>query len=150
MARGGSSSNGRNHEEREGEMRIRTLSLRFRLIALMVGVSLLASSIVAVFIALYEPAAQRQSMANEIAVLVTALTLAAGLSLLLAGRLQATILRPIVDLVRIAAAVSEGHDYRLRAAPTGDDEIGQLTATFNAMLARIEESDETLRQHRDT
>jgi signal transduction histidine kinase/ActR/RegA family two-component response regulator len=131
-------------------MRIRTLSLRFRLIALMVGVSLLASSIVAVFIALYEPAAQRQSMANEIAVLVTALTLAAGLSLLLAGRLQATILRPIVDLVRIAAAVSEGHDYRLRAAPTGDDEIGQLTATFNAMLARIEESDETLRQHRDT
>ena len=91
----------------------------------------------------------RERMLSTLQALALALAIATGLSLLVAGRLQALISRPILDLVGVATAVSERRDYHLRATPSGDDEIGQLARTFNSMLARIEESDESLRQHRD-
>jgi two-component system, sensor histidine kinase len=125
---------------------IRPLSLRLRLVALLVGASLLTSAVVGLFLTLYQITSQRRSMAEA---LLLALALAAGLMLVLASRLEKGIFRPILELVRVAAAVSEHRGFGLRVTPSGDDEIGQLTRTFNSMLDQIEQRDQTLRQNRD-
>jgi signal transduction histidine kinase/FixJ family two-component response regulator len=58
----------------------------------------------------------------------------------LSARLQRRISSPILDLAKVATAVSRDHDYSVRATKQGTDEIGQLTEAFNEMLARIGES----------
>lgn len=59
--------------------------------------------------------------------------------------MQRAIANPILDLSRVARAVSEKKDYSVRASGYGQDEIGQLISTFNGMLAQIEGSDAALR-----
>ncbi len=71
------------------------------------------------------------------AVLVLMLLGAAG-TVLLAGRMQAVISRPILQLARAAEAVSVAKDYSIRVPREGDDEIGGLTEAFNGMLSQIE------------
>lgn len=61
-------------------------------------------------------------------------------ALALSARMQRGISRPILDLAEVATAVSQRHDYSVRAEGEGPDEIGQLTKAFNEMLARIGES----------
>src|SRR6185503_12410992 len=61
-------------------------------------------------------------------------------ALALSARLQRQISTPILDLAGVAAAVSDRQDYSVRGTVHGADEIGQLTAAFNHMLARIGES----------
>lgn len=61
-------------------------------------------------------------------------------ALALSARMQRSISRPILDLAEVATAVSQRHDYSVRAEGEGPDEIGQLTKAFNEMLARIGES----------
>ena len=53
---------------------------------------------------------------------------------LLSHSLQRQISQPILALADAAKAVSERGDYSVRAAKTGDDEIGQLTEAFNRTL----------------
>ncbi len=65
-------------------------------------------------------------------------------ALALATRLQRSISNPILDLAKVAAAVSEGHDYSVRGTKYGRDEIGQLTDAFNEMLARLGQSNAAL------
>ena len=71
------------------------------------------------------------------------------LALLLSSRLQGNILRPIVHLAEVASTVSSEKSYALRAVKQADDDLGQLTDTFNHMLAEIERRDEELTRHRD-
>jgi signal transduction histidine kinase/CheY-like chemotaxis protein len=82
-------------------------------------------------------------------VLLLALAVTMGLAIVISDRLQRVISGPILELVRIAAAVSHTGDYRLRAARFGDDELGQLAFTFNSMLQQIQQRDETLLLHSD-
>lgn len=77
-----------------------------------------------------------------IAGLTAALLLA---TLLLSVGVQRTIADPIVELAKATHTVSENKDYSLRVPQRGRDEIGELIGTFNEMLARIEESDSSLR-----
>ena len=59
--------------------------------------------------------------------------------------LQRRITLPILELAKVATAVSDQGDYSVRATKRGADEIGQLTEAFNQMLARIGDSEERLR-----
>jgi signal transduction histidine kinase/ActR/RegA family two-component response regulator len=56
----------------------------------------------------------------------------------LSAALQHNISLPILELAKVATAVSDHNDYSVRAAKHGADEIGHLTDSFNQMLARIE------------
>ena len=82
-------------------------------------------------------------------IILAILTGTALLALLLASRLQGIILRPIVHLAQVARAVSLEKNYALRAVKQADDDLGQLTDTFNQMLTEIERRDEELTRHRD-
>lgn len=67
----------------------------------------------------------------------------------LAAQLQRKLSRPILMLADTARAVTERHDFSVRATPHGSDEIGQLTSAFNAMLAQIGEHAAALRQNEE-
>lgn len=62
----------------------------------------------------------------------------------LSAALQRRISLPILELAEVATAVSDRHDYSVRATKRGADEIGYLTEAFNQMLARIGESNAAL------
>ncbi|TAM45293.1 MAG: response regulator [Acidobacteria bacterium] len=68
-----------------------------------------------------------------------------GTTLLVATRLQALVLRPVLRLAAAAKDVARERNYSLRVARVGRDEIGDLTAAFNDMLGEIEARDEALR-----
>ena len=90
----------------------------------------------------------------ELAQYLLALMLFSLLSLLVAtgiGRIlghRAT--APIIDLANVAREVSQRRDYALRARLAGHDEVGQLTESFNDMLAQIELRDLELERHKLT
>ncbi len=71
-----------------------------------------------------------------------ALLIALGLS----AKLQRIISAPIHSLSDIMILVSKERDYSLRVPFLGDDELGQLAAGFNDMLARVEDRDKNLEQ----
>jgi len=62
----------------------------------------------------------------------------------LSAAFQHNISLPILELAKVATAVSDRNDYSVRAAKHGADEIGHLTDSFNQMLARIGESNAAL------
>lgn len=67
----------------------------------------------------------------------------------LANRLQRTISEPIAHLAQTAKIISLEKDYRTRATKVVDDDLGQLTDTFNQMLEEIEHRDQKLLLHQD-
>ncbi|MGE3166905.1 MAG: ATP-binding protein [Planctomycetota bacterium] len=97
----------------------------------------------AVSIGLQQLRAQMVSIVTD-AVLVCLLAL--GVALLLALRLGRALVRPVTELAQLAEAVSQTHDYGLRAKVTSNDELGRLTAVINQMLYRIGEQDSQLRR----
>jgi signal transduction histidine kinase/ActR/RegA family two-component response regulator len=62
----------------------------------------------------------------------------------LSAALQHNISLPILELAKVATAVSDRNDYSVRAAKHGADEIGYLTDSFNQMLGRLGESNAAL------
>src|SRR5688572_13013405 len=66
-----------------------------------------------------------------------------GLALLaawaIARRLQKQLAAPILELAATAKLVSDRHDYRVRAAPVGINELDDLTQAFNHMLGQTEQ-----------
>jgi len=78
---------------------------------------------------------QRFRLYGLIAVLVVTASL--GVAYALSKRLQQQISKPILDLAETAKAVSDRHDYTVRATKLGNDEVGLLTDAFNQMLAEI-------------
>jgi signal transduction histidine kinase/DNA-binding response OmpR family regulator len=51
---------------------------------------------------------------------------------------QNLISEPLLHLVSVARTVTERRDYSMRAASTGEDEVGLLGRTFNEMLGQLE------------
>ena len=74
------------------------------------------------------------------------LLVASGVAFLLATRLQRTISEPISALAAVVNEVRSAHDYSIRAAKFGDDELGGLIDGFNAMLHQIESQAHELRE----
>ena len=74
---------------------------------------------------------------------------ASALVSVLASRLQRTVSQPIQHLAETARLVSAGKDFTTRATKTADDDLGQLTDTFNEMLGEIERRDAELLAHQD-
>lgn len=63
---------------------------------------------------------------------------------------QRKISRPIVQLADLAGSVSRNKNYSVRAEPSGsNDEISKLIASFNEMLAQIQQRDTALQQAHD-
>jgi len=59
-------------------------------------------------------------------------------ALLLSSRLHRIVMRPILDIGRIAREVVEQKDYSRRAQKLSADEVGTLVESFNNMMAEIE------------
>ncbi len=77
--------------------------------------------------------------------IVGVLTLGAALfALVLSSRLQRVISQPILGLEQTMRKVSADKSFSLRAAKSGNDEIGSLIDGFNAMLAELQERDTAL------
>jgi signal transduction histidine kinase/DNA-binding response OmpR family regulator len=87
----------------------------------------------------------KRSAGISLAILVAASLLAFGM----ASGLQSVISEPVRRLAETAKRVSTRKDYTARAAKVADDELGQLTDSFNGMLAEIESRDEKLLEHQD-
>ncbi|MBZ5610578.1 MAG: response regulator [Acidobacteriia bacterium] len=87
----------------------------------------------------------KQSTGIILAILSAASLLALGL----ASRLQRSVSEPIRHLSETARLISLRKDYSARARKVAEDDLGQLTDTFNEMLAQIESRDGELREHRD-
>jgi signal transduction histidine kinase/CheY-like chemotaxis protein/HPt (histidine-containing phosphotransfer) domain-containing protein len=86
---------------------------------------------------------------EQVGMLMTTMTAAAAVALLLAWWTQGLISRPIRHLEAVAGAVSRDKDYTRRADKANDDEIGRLTDSFNAMIAAVQARDAELRAHRE-
>jgi len=77
--------------------------------------------------------------------LILGVTLASGwLAFFWAARLQQRIIEPIFRLADSMRRVTEEQNFSLRVPNDEQDEIGQLTAGFNDMLAQLEERDSNL------
>ena len=63
----------------------------------------------------------------------------------LSSAFQQVLSRPLTELVGIARRVSRDKDFSMRAPVRSNDEIGQLFAGFNEMLAQIQQRDAALR-----
>jgi signal transduction histidine kinase/DNA-binding response OmpR family regulator len=94
------------------------------------------------------------SLTRTMAGLAVALALILAISALCAyvvsQRLQKLISTPIENLALVARAVSNEHDYALRAVKTSEDEIGNLVDEFNAMLAKIQSQQAELQDAHDS
>ena len=66
------------------------------------------------------------------------------LAFLLSKLLQRSISEPILALEQTAKVISEKHDYSVRAAKHGEDEVGALTDAFNQMLSQIQAQNEEI------
>jgi signal transduction histidine kinase/CheY-like chemotaxis protein/HPt (histidine-containing phosphotransfer) domain-containing protein len=86
---------------------------------------------------------------RSVAVMGLALLIAAILVFLLSNRLQRTLLAPVNELLRVVREVRESKDFAVRGVKRTNDEFGDLTDGFNAMLAQLEKRDVTLRLHQD-
>ena len=75
--------------------------------------------------------------------LITSLVIALAvlLAYFVANRQQSEISGPILDLAKTARAISDAHDYSVRAQSTGAQEITLLTDAFNHMLTQIQQSE---------
>jgi signal transduction histidine kinase/DNA-binding response OmpR family regulator len=82
---------------------------------------------------------------------LVAFLLSMGLAVVLSARMQRAIVTPLQRLSDAMARVRSVGDYTIRvASPRGDDEVGRLSAGFNAMLAEIETRDAELACHQAT
>ena len=88
-------------------------------------------------------AQQRFALYGLITAIVMAL--AALLAYLVSRWQQSQISQPILALAETATAVSDRHDYSVRAASADTLEIDVLTDAFNHMLTQIQESEARLR-----
>ncbi|MES1255646.1 MAG: histidine kinase dimerization/phospho-acceptor domain-containing protein, partial [Acidobacteriota bacterium] len=79
-------------------------------------------------------------------IIVGVLAVSCLLAYVLSSALQGVISGPILRLAAVAQGVSTSRNYSTRAEVEGDDELGQLVAQFNDMLAQIERRDNALGQ----
>jgi signal transduction histidine kinase/DNA-binding response OmpR family regulator len=75
--------------------------------------------------------------------------LALMLAMFMAHRVQRSISEPILALSTAAESISEKGDYSVRVPVVSNDDVGELTAVFNTMLARVQDRDRKLASTRD-
>ena len=75
-----------------------------------------------------------------VAVMLASLTVAA----LMSVALQASVIRPILAIARVAHEVKDRRNYAARVPKTTEDETGYLVETFNDMLGEVEQRTEDL------
>ncbi len=88
-----------------------------------------------------------KELGNTLAIFAGVLPVLCLLAFFAARRLGIVLARPIRHLADIATVISHDENYALRAKKFADDEIGQLTENFNAMLHQIQLRDEMLNAH---
>lgn len=93
------------------------------------------------------PLTETNSTIARVRWLLLALTLGGALAAGLLGRLAANaVLRPVRALAGAVREVSATRDLDRRIPVSGRDELASLAADFNAMLAALDESDQTQQQ----
>ena len=85
---------------------------------------------------------------GSLALLALVFGAASILALVLARNLQRCISGPALQLAAVTRRVVDEQDFSLRVPRAGRDEIGSFVGDFNGMLAKIQQQDEQLRQHR--
>jgi signal transduction histidine kinase len=84
------------------------------------------------------------------AIALTVLLLSLIAALLVSSIFGRSLAKPIVDLAKVAATVSQDKNYSTRASPSAEaDEVGLLITAFNQMLTEIQRRDEELRKAHD-
>ena len=73
---------------------------------------------------------------------------ALSIGLVVAGRLQRGLTRPLRELSQTIAGIRHGHDYNARVATSSNDEVGLLIDGFNTMVEEIRARDSSLESHR--
>ena len=86
---------------------------------------------------------QDSYLRNTVMALLTILA-GAVFAFFVSTRLLRVVSDPITNLVETAKAVSENHNYSVRAEKTTEDELGMLTDAFNEMLFQIHERDQAV------
>jgi signal transduction histidine kinase/CheY-like chemotaxis protein len=82
-----------------------------------------------------------------VCLLLTALALAA--SWIAARRLRRVISQPIHSLIDATHSIANNKRFSTRVPEAGNNELGQLTRSFNTMISEIETRDQILAHHRD-
>jgi len=85
---------------------------------------------------------------TDLAAFTAASLIAFGLALLIARRLQSSLLTALDSLTSTAHHVAESKDFSKQAPKYSNDEIGQLADAFNTMLIEIADRDRELSTHR--
>jgi len=88
-----------------------------------------------------------QELIRLLAIFAGVLSIVSLLAFFAAHRLGTLLTRPIRHLADTATLISHDKNYALRAKKYEDDEVGQLTESFNAMLEQIQRRDETINAH---
>ncbi len=89
----------------------------------------------------------RLGIRRDLTSVAVVIVLSLALATLVCQWLKRIVSEPITELAGTARHVSDLHDYSIRADKHGEDELGLLVDSFNAMLARVEERDRTLQRH---
>lgn len=84
---------------------------------------------------------------DDFGMILVAALMALGLAALLFVGIRKRIVAPIDELAAIMNKVAREQNYTLHAAAQGNDEIGALTASFNAMIDAVGERDAKLAAH---
>jgi signal transduction histidine kinase/CheY-like chemotaxis protein len=92
----------------------------------------------------YDLARIRGLLRSGIALAALVAGVAMAIAYLVGRVVQRGLAAPIQELARVANAVSSTRDYSLRATRVSDDELGQLTGSFNEMLSRIQDQEREL------
>jgi two-component system sensor histidine kinase MprB len=88
-----------------------------------------------------QPLSEVDELLSHLRLILVLLSLGGILLAALLGQLVArTAVQPVRRLTRAAEHVAETQDLSGRIAPTGDDEVGRLAVSFNAMLDALEVS----------
>jgi signal transduction histidine kinase len=87
-------------------------------------------------------------IARYVSIALVVMLLSSAVGLLLSAKLQRGIAGPIADLAEAMNTVKSGHNYTVRAAKHGNDELGSLIEGFNAMLDQIQTQDRALQDAR--
>ena len=90
----------------------------------------------------------RLGIRRDLTAVAAVIALSLALATLVCHWLKRLVSQPITELAGTARHVSERHDYSIRAAKHGEDELGLLVDSFNGMLARVEQRDRALQRHR--
>ena len=88
-----------------------------------------------------------QQAREDLLYLLGLLTVAFAIVFAAARRLQARIARPVQELARVARLALITRKYGVRAPQGTPGEIGELCDSFNALLAEIQERDQTIATH---